>query len=553
MNRSSNLSFRKGRINSLPSSIEYLDRDREFKDLYSIGAKQGRKNMFKTPEKYYRGVSNKISPDSIERRTEGERKQMYNPKTSKWIQDTGQNRSRIKTYKKSQKPKLSLVRSSMPIESFNEDDIEYFLDDYSDLPEYMEPETLIDPRIPDGTLNSEYCKDKYKNNLPVDLNKVKYDLTELPGIDNSMIFLGENRGYPMIHIDTIPALLEYEGKKLNVIEYISRGSFGTVLRYSEETPLIEGWQIDGSNEFGTNYININTGKQTNTIPRQPNIPYYELAVKTYSNQTDGEITLINDLNNDGKSESDVGMCNTVNTKILENNSGEKFAIMDLMDGTLSDLIKDKLTITQAIEITLDITKSFKCLLDKGFSYTDLKSANVLYKCYKDIHGDGHIKVVLGDIGSICKKSKEREPIWTSDFYITEAPVSDGGVATYPPPESIDDAANTPCNENTMSWDIGVILLELLGYDTINEFYWGSTLIKQCVSTYENADVCFLNYIRNMTLPKINELYNLDDIILYGIPNIGNITLYDLLKNIMDKKERRINLEQIINGLNNQPY
>ena len=43
------------------------------------------------------------------------------------------------------------------------------------------------------------------------------------------------------------------------------------------------------------------------------------------------------------------------------------------------------------------------------------------------------------------------------------------------------------------------------------------------------------------------------IILYGIPNIGNITLYDLLKNIMDKKEIRINLEQIINGLNNQPY
>ena len=139
-------------------------------------------------------------------------------------------------------------------------------------------------------------------------------------------------------------------------------------------------------------------------------------------------------------------------------------------------------------------------------------------------------------------------IWTSDFYIAEVPVS-GGVATYPPPESIDNAANSPCDEGTMVWDVGVILLELLGYNTLNEFYWGSELIDKCVSRYSNPDSCFLQHIRGLTLPKINELYNLDNETLYGSPKFGYYSLYDLLKNIMDDKEKRINLEQIIKGLN----
>jgi len=545
-----NLSFRKGRINSLPSPSEYVDRDTDFNDLYSIGPKQGRKNMFKTPEGYYNKTRNEISPDSIERRIVEGKKQMFNPKTNKWIGDNTQNRNRIKTYKKTQRPKLSLVQASPG--QLDEEDIEYFVDDYENLPEYYDADILIDPRIPEGTLNSEYCKDKYNINLPVDLNKVKYDFTEEPRFDNSLIFLGNKKNKPLMSINIIPGLLEYENKKLNVIEYISRGSFGTVLKYSEETPLMDGWRKNGHNKFGTHYININTGEETNIIPRQPDIPFYEIAIKTYSDQDDDEIKLINNLNNDGNSETFSGMCNTINTKILINNSGEKFAIMDLMDGTLSDLIKDTLTIKQAMEITLDITKSFKCLFNKGYSYTDLKSANVLYKCYKDNDDNGHIKIVLGDIGSLCKNTIEQEPIWVSDFYIASTPVS-GGVATYPPPESIENPGDTPCTEKTMSWDIGVILLELLGYDTLGEFYWNSRLINECTSNYSNSSEVFLDYIRTSVLPEININYDLDSIILYGMPNIGNITLYDLLKNILEVKERRINLQQIINGLSNKPY
>ena len=530
----------KGIKETIPTQSVYLDRDKEFTDVLSLGPKRGRaqKNIFKTPEEYRKSL--------------------------KWTSTAPLEYVKTTIYDNDGYDINGYDIDGLDIDGYDaigmdndgyDIDGNYIAEEESGEESDEEEEYII----PKGTLNSEYCKDKYKNNLPVDLNKVKYT-TGSVNHDTASIFLGKHQYKndlgqyvfgPLIQLSDIPALLEYEGKKLNVIEYINKGSFGTVIRYSERTPLPDEY-IERLSEFGIYYYNTSTGDYSTIRPRISGIPYYELAVKTYSNQTDSEIELINNLNNDGKQESSSGMCNTVNSKILENNSGENFAIMDLMDGTLSDLIKDGLTITQAIEITLEITKSFKCLLDKGFSYTDLKSANVLYKCYKDSQGDGHIKVVLGDIGSICKKSIEQEPIWTSDFYITESPVS-SGVATYPPPESIDDAANTPCNENTMSWDIGVILLELLGYNTLNEFYWGSELIEKCVTTYSDADACFLNYIRNMTLPRINELYNLDDIILYGIPNIGNITLYDLLKNIMDKKEIRINLEQIINGLNNQPY
>jgi ribosomal protein L29 len=547
-----NLTFRKGKKKSIPTPSEYLDRDREFNDLYSIGPKQGRKNMFKTPDGYYKSTIRELSPDSIERRVFEQKKQMFNPKTSKWILDTTQNRNRIKTYKKSLKniPKLSLVKSTQPID-LDEEDIDYFIDDYEDLPEYYNPDILIDPRIPEGTLNSEYCKDKYKNNLPVDLNKVIYNSSERVSFDNSSIYFGKKKSKPAINIDQIPGLLEYKGKKLNVIQYISRGSFGIVLKYSEETPLMDGW-VKNIDEYGTFYYNVNDGSATYTIPRDPNVPFYEIAVKTYSDQNDDEIKLINKLNNDSNPEIFSGMCNTINTKILENNNGEKFAIMDLMDGTLSDLIKDDLTIKQAIEITLDITNNFKCIHDKGYSYTDLKSANVLYKCYKDNEGDGHIKIVLGDIGSICKNSIQQEPIWTSNYYIASTPIS-GGVATYPPPEAIENPGNTPCNQDTMSWDIGIILLELLGYDTVNEFYWDSPLINKCINEYSNPSKVFLKYIRNSVLPNINDIYDLNSYILYKNQIIGNLTLYDLIKNILDVKERRIKLEEIINGLNNKPY
>ena len=451
------------------------------------------------------------------------------------------------------KSKLTLKKSSSiidePIEDeeylddadhFEDDHFkdDYFIDDdYDDLPEYIDPNTLIDPRIPEGTLNSEYCKDKYKNNLPIDLDKVVY--SEPVTFKNALINLGsDGKGNPRITINHIPGLLEYDGIQLSVIQYISKGSFGVVLKYSEETPLPDEWDKIIKNKE-TFYWNKKTNEIVSDRPRLPGQQYYELAVKTYTHQTDSEIKLINDLNDPNSfPESSVGMCNTVNSKILKNNSGENFAIMDLMDGTLEDLIKDGLTVEQAIEITTLIATSFNCLLPQ-FAYTDLKSQNVLYKCYEDVDGNGRVKIVLGDLGSICKTNVIREPVWTDIFYMAST-IESTGTATYPPAESIKNAANVLCDEGTMVWDIGVIFLELIGHD-VYDFYWGSKLIKHS-SKYKNPTVVFLTYIRFTILPIVNDKYKLSNIILQ------NHTLYDLLKGIFIKKKYRISLDELIQSI-----
>ena len=212
-----------------------------------------------------------------------------------------------------------------------------------------------------------------------------------------------------------------------------------------------------------------------------------------------------------------------------------------MDGTLNDLINDGLTVEQSVEIALYIANSFNCLLPK-FSYTDLKSANVLYKCYKDVNGNGLVKIVLGDLGSICYSNVKREPLWTDYFYITTVKEKTG-TATYPPPEAIKDPANTLCDEGTMVWDIGVILLELIGYD-VYHFYWNSELINLSISSYSNPQKVFLKYINGSILPLVNDTFKLSNIILYSHYN-SNYTLYDLLKDIFTRKENRISLNELI--------
>ena len=436
------------------------------------------------------------------------------------------------------KSKLTLKKSYPIIDNTEYFEDDYFIDDYDVLPQYIDPNILIEPIIPEGTLNSVYCKDKYKSNLPIDLDKVVY---EPVNSNTALVNLGsDEKGNPRITINHIPGLLEYDGIKLNVIQYISKGSFGIVLKYSEETPLPDNWEqfIKNTETF---YWNTKTSEIVSDRPRVPYQQYHELAVKTYSHQSDDEIELIDRLNSPALPESSVGMCNTVNSKILRNNSGEKFAIMDLMDGTLNDLINDGLTVEQSVEIALYIANSFNCLLPK-FSYTDLKSANVLYKCYKDANGNGLVKIVLGDLGSICYSNVKREPLWTDYFYIT-AVEERTGTATYPPPESIEEPANTLCDEGTMVWDIGVILLELIGYD-VYHFYWNSELINLSISSYSNPQKVFLKYINESILPLVNDTFKLSNIILYSHYN-SNYTLYDLLKDIFTRKENRISLNELI--------
>lgn len=463
--------------------------------------------MYQTPLDYYE----KHEPDSFKRKeVMGEdgnlRKYIWNPVHGRWILDNRSNKKAIKLYKK-----RTTVRQEAP-----------------------EPEQLMrkvakpkmqTPIQPSGILNSEYCKDKYNKNIVIDLSKVRVSDEKINAdFSNIKVDLGKK-----LKLENIPCILEYEGVKLNVIEYISHGSFGNVLKYSNETPLPPGWQeLQSQNRKGTYYRKKyggldKFGDDLGAVwkrPRREGDKYYEVAVKTYNEQDDEEIPLI--LSLEDSPTVNPGFCDTLNARILEftnrSNTIEFLSIMDLMDGTLGDLIKKgNLNMDDSIKITKEIAKSFDCLWPE-YAYTDLKSGNALFKCYKDTEAMGKIKIILGDIGSIGRRGET-------------------GPGTYPPPESIDDPGNTPCEEETMVWDIGVIFLELIGYKTIEWFGWNGNIMEQSKQFRDPALVYY-----NSVSPEIDSIiakYNLT-----GVPTkTGNMAT--LLENVFKPKDSRIKLRDVL--------
>ena len=91
-----------------------------------------------------------------------------------------------------------------------------------------------------------------------------------------------------------------------------------------------------------------------------------------------------------------------------------------MHGSLDKLV-NKIDAITIIKIIKRIAYYLHCLYEKGLSYTDLKTANILFKCI-----DNKIKIVLGDLGSICRNGEN-------------------GSVTYPPPE-IFKTKNILCND-----------------------------------------------------------------------------------------------------------
>ena len=98
-----------------------------------------------------------------------------------------------------------------------------------------------------------------------------------------------------------------------------------------------------------------------------------------------------------------------------------------------------------------------------------------------------LKVVLGDLGGICKRG-------------------DTHISTYPPYESRFDRGIVKCNEKTMVWGVGIIALELIGYN-IDEFSWSvfgelsQNDIKYLINIYTNPS----KYTNKKIIPKHEEL------------------------------------------------
>lgn len=359
---------------------------------------------------------------TFETKTSKGKKKVFNPTTSRWILDNKRSRTRIKdAYNKQKKTKKKSV-------SFVSEPIIQNISPKT--PEYNEGLTL------------EACQ-KYSKNMSIDLNKLK------PGKQNQDVSIEWGKSKKK----SFPGFLEYNGIPLNYISYISEGTYGTVFKYSNGTnDLPEGWAIKQSRNDPSQfyYVNESLGKAQWNKPTSYNNRFYEIAVKTYNDPKDDEINFVNELEKNGKN----GVCNLINSSILNlTHNGIKTTVsaMELMDGTLCDL-KNLTSIPDKIEILKKIVDHFICIkreIGESVNYTDLKCANVLYKCFKN----KKIKIVIGDIGGLC-----------SGF---------DGASTYPPPEFLHkkNYKGNNCNESILVWGIAVTFLELLGYNTSKLFYW----------------------------------------------------------------------------------
>jgi len=378
---------------------------------------------------------------------------------------------------------------------------EYIQDSLNDLPEPIAP--------PDNILDSTFCMNNYNKNILVDLDKI-VESSEIVNFTNIKMDIALN-------IYNIPCILSYNNIPLNVIEFISKGAFGSVLKYSNITKLPDNWVELSNNMGGTYYKNNITNEEVSVRPRNVQDKYYEVAVKTYNNNNDPELKIVELLGDS------IGMCNTVNTRILSvsnyihrfiynilGKSKKNIAIMDIMDGTLQYFKENtKLNINEIKSVIYNISMNLICLLPE-YIYTDIKLQNILYKCYKYNDDMGKIKIILGDLGSICLNGHTN-------------------TCTYPPPESIIDPAKTICSESTMVWDIGVIFLDLIGYKVNKFFYWNSNIINECINS-PNPENKYIELV-NTEILNIIRYFNLNDyeLLLKGIFTINNdrITLQQI--------------------------
>ncbi len=230
----------------------------------------------------------------------------------------------------------------------------------------------------------------------------------------------------------IPGMVLYQaddGSKVGLfdIQFVNAGNFGYVFSYQNWGPLPPGWSEISSPEGKIVYTNGST-VQANR-PRST-VPYAKIkvAVKTYKNPNDLEITIVSQLQDQGID------CNLINSRIVESN-GVIVCLMDYMSGPLSR-ISHTMDIQTIFLCIKQLAYYLDCLAQKNLSYTDLKTNNILYKCV-----NGELKLVLGDLGSICDYGQS-------------------GTMTYPPPESF-QTGTFFCNEPSMIWGLGMIMFQLM--------------------------------------------------------------------------------------------
>jgi len=109
-------------------------------------------------------------------------------------------------------------------------------------------------------------------------------------------------------------------------------------------------------------------------------------------------------------------CTSSYTNIIpvDTDDDNKILIMEYMSGTLNKLllgINNNVTLKNlksVFQIILKILKDIYCLYTQNLFYTDIKLANILFRCDQN----DKIKILLGDLGSISNKINNDECIAT---------------------------------------------------------------------------------------------------------------------------------------------
>ena len=490
-----------------------------------------KKKKGRTPPKSskYKNLTYKTEVYRTKSTIEGEK--LYNPLTKKWIQNTASNRNSVLK---------QIEKSDVEQESPGDYRLEQFSDEL--LPRlFKSPGSDLTPRVAETEalefeegITIESCDLTMKTEL-IDLNDIQQS-TDIVSVGNINLFIRNNIIYD------IPGLITYRGIQLPVIEYVSEGSFGKVYRYSSVTPLPEGWVIERTS-LGTQYVNKIEEKKLldNAIieghyydddiwrslkknftriirPRRSQDLYYSVIVKVFDDKDDSEIDKINMINKKlGR-----GFCNTVNAKIIKLNNNSRnvrqtVAIMDSMDGSLEGLPKIK-NLYEIITIIKYLAEIFLCLLKLGYIYTDIKAANILYKCYKN----NKIKISLGDLGGLCEKGEMES-------------------CSFPPPEHMFSFKSKNCTEETMVWGLAMVVLQLFKVK-MRDFHWD---VVEELAWKGN----YISYIEK-NIPRILSSIGFDKIIIKESKDQIGISLYTLIKSMLEPDpEKRIKLIEIIEVLN----
>jgi hypothetical protein len=194
---------------------------------------------------------------------------------------------------------------------------------------------------------------------------------------------------------------------LMYVSFLNSGSYGDVCKYSSSSDT--------------------------TSPQ-----YFAIAVKFYKFSDNSEEEVINLIN----SQRSFDDCNTVSALVLRYNirgTENSVGLMQLMDGDLKKYIMAHKPNNLSLKFMMrEIVIDLKCISDAGYSYTDLKLLNVLYKMI-----DGSPIFRLGDLDSIVPRS--------STGYI---------ISSHQSVEFIIRERRRPRDEDVY-WSIGCLLVEAL--------------------------------------------------------------------------------------------